>query len=207
MQSHHSLRQILIITCLCWLLLLAASCSPAATTAAIPSPTPTAEATTPAAVLTARDAALAFLRTSANECVPRAGVRWRAAPGGAETPVGFGVYRFTAEDCTITVSYTLDTNAGTLYHVALGDSVTGFCWQAVVDANGRVLRTGVAAANEPGEGNPAALYCTQQGYQYEVRAQQDGRLCGICVFPDGNACNSWAFFNGECGPTTPTENK
>jgi putative hemolysin len=37
--------------------------------------------------------------------------------------------------------------------------------------------------------NPAAVYCSNQGYDY-----QDGR----CVFPDGSSCDAWAFMRGEC---------
>lgn len=182
-----------------WLLLGAVSC--AQTTAepqlSTASPSlPDTEATTP--VITAREAALNFLRTSANECVPRAGVRWQAADMGAEAPAGFGVYRFTAEDCIITVSYFLNNGPNTLYHVALGDSVTGFCWQAVVDTAGRVVRTGAAAVSETDQGNPSAIYCTEQGYTYAVHREANGNLCGVCLFPNGRACKSWAFFNGQC---------
>lgn len=151
-----------------------------------------------AAVIAAREAALKFLRTSANECVPREGVTWQIADIGAPPPAGFGVYRFTAEDCIITVSYLLDSAAGDLYHVALGDSVTGFCWQAIVDAAGRVVMTGAQAVAQTDQGNPSAVYCTEQGYTYSVQPQANGVLCGMCVFPDGRACKSWAFFNGQC---------
>lgn len=40
-----------------------------------------------------------------------------------------------------------------------------------------------------GMANPAAVYCTQQGYE-----SRDGR----CYFPDGTSCEEWAFYNGEC---------
>lgn len=43
-----------------------------------------------------------------------------------------------------------------------------------------------------GQGNPAADFCTNQGYDY-----QNGR----CVFPDGTSCEEWAFFRGECSYT------
>jgi len=40
-----------------------------------------------------------------------------------------------------------------------------------------------------GMANPAATYCTNQGYQYS-----DGR----CVFPDGSSCDAWDFYRGDC---------
>ena len=40
-----------------------------------------------------------------------------------------------------------------------------------------------------GMANPAATYCTNQGYRYS-----DGR----CVFPDGSSCDAWDFYRGDC---------
>ena len=37
--------------------------------------------------------------------------------------------------------------------------------------------------------NPAAVYCSNQGYEYS-----DGK----CIFPDGSSCDSWEFYRGEC---------
>ncbi len=49
-------------------------------------------------------------------------------------------------------------------------------------------------------GNPAAFYCTQvMGYDYQVRSQSDGGQEGVCVMPDGEACNQWDFYTGQCG--------
>ncbi|MFH1311477.1 MAG: DUF333 domain-containing protein [Nanoarchaeota archaeon] len=46
--------------------------------------------------------------------------------------------------------------------------------------------------------NPAAVYCTEQGYNYEIRENPDGSQYGICIFPDGSECEEWAFYSGEC---------
>ena len=150
----------------------------------------------PAEVVGARRAVLDFLRVNANECVPPAGVPWKASLGQA--PEGFGVYRFSAEGCVITVSYPLATGEETLYHVTLRDSVSGLCWQANVNSRGSVVDTGVFAEMLPELANAAAAYCTEQGYEYEIRTQANGIQCGVCLFPDGSACNAWAFFQGEC---------
>ncbi len=142
-------------------------------------------------------ALLDFLRDGANECVLPAGVHWRTSSGKA--PEGFGVYRFTAEECIITVSYPLAMEEA-IYHVALGERVTGFCWQANVDARGRVLATGGAAGLLPELVNAAAAYCKEQSYRYEIRTQPNGSQCGMCIFPDDSVCNAWMFFQGECRP-------
>lgn len=50
--------------------------------------------------------------------------------------------------------------------------------------------------------NPAATYCEQNGYEYEIRTADDGSQSGVCVFLDGNTCEEWAYYRGECGPAT-----
>jgi putative hemolysin len=52
--------------------------------------------------------------------------------------------------------------------------------------------------------NPASVYCTQKGYKLEIRTAADGSQSGICVFPDGSACDEWAYYRGECGPAAQT---
>jgi len=140
---------------------------------------------------------LGFLRESANECVPPPGVIWETLPG--EAPRGFDVFRFDSEGCGMTISYPLPQTGSTLYHVTLHNSVTGFCWQANVDAVGEVVATGLQAGMLPELSNAAATYCTEQGHTYEVREQSDGQQCGECVFDSGESCKAWAYFQGMCG--------
>jgi putative hemolysin len=59
--------------------------------------------------------------------------------------------------------------------------------------------TGIPQANMP---NPASVYCEQNGYKLEIRTAADGSQNGNCVFPDGSACDEWAYFRRECGPAT-----
>lgn len=47
--------------------------------------------------------------------------------------------------------------------------------------------------------NPAAVYCSDQGYQYEIRKDDQGNEYGVCIFDDGTECDAWAYFRGECG--------
>jgi hypothetical protein len=47
--------------------------------------------------------------------------------------------------------------------------------------------------------NPASLYCVQSGYTLVIITNADGGEYGVCVFPDGNECEEWAFFRNECG--------
>ena len=51
----------------------------------------------------------------------------------------------------------------------------------------------------PGTPNPAAVYCQQMGYQYDVREDEAGNQYDVCIFPDGSECDAWCFFKGKCG--------
>jgi putative hemolysin len=53
---------------------------------------------------------------------------------------------------------------------------------------------------QAGMPNPASAYCEQNGNKLEIRTAADGSQNGICVFPDGSACDEWAYYRGECGP-------
>ncbi len=49
--------------------------------------------------------------------------------------------------------------------------------------------------------NPASVYCTENGNKHEINIAADGSQNGVCIFPDGNTCDEWDYFRGECGPT------
>lgn len=50
--------------------------------------------------------------------------------------------------------------------------------------------------------NPASAYCEQQGGQVDIRTDEDGAQQGVCVFEDGSECEEWAFYRGQCQPTS-----
>jgi putative hemolysin len=172
-------------------LLMAGCVAPTAT----PAPEPTADI--PAGVIAARDAVTGFMHEGAILCVPPEGATWQ--PATAQAPDGFGAYAFTAEECTILVTYPLAAPGETLYHANLTNDELGCCWQAQVDSSGQIVATGQAAAVEAS--SPAALYCQQQGHTYEVATREDGTQCCTCTFADGSTCDAWAYFRGECPPS------
>jgi uncharacterized protein len=55
-------------------------------------------------------------------------------------------------------------------------------------------------ATPAGIANPASTYCVEQGGTSEIRTAEDSSQYGVCSFPDGSACEEWAFFRGECAP-------
>jgi putative hemolysin len=52
---------------------------------------------------------------------------------------------------------------------------------------------------QAGTPNPASVYCEQTGNKLEIRTAADGSQNGICVSLDGNTCDEWAYYRGECG--------
>jgi putative hemolysin len=147
-------------------------------------------------VLAARRAVLNFLRDGANECVPPAGVNWKTSTGSA--PQDFDVYLFESEGCFMSVANPLPASSETVYHVALHNGVTGFCWQAHVDAQGEVVASGTRAEMPRPMAEAAADYCLEQGYEHTVKEQADGTRCGVCTFEDGRSCKAWAYYQGMC---------
>ena len=49
-----------------------------------------------------------------------------------------------------------------------------------------------------GMANPAAVYCLEMGYEYQIADGPSGQR-GICIFPDGSRCDAWDFLEGKCG--------
>ena len=46
--------------------------------------------------------------------------------------------------------------------------------------------------------NPSATYCIEKGYRYDMRKAKDGSEYGVCVFKNGQECEAWSYFRGEC---------
>ena len=47
--------------------------------------------------------------------------------------------------------------------------------------------------------NPAAAYCTDMRYQYQVISDAAGGQTDTCTMPDGVVCRAWDFLEGKCG--------
>ena len=52
-----------------------------------------------------------------------------------------------------------------------------------------------------GQPNPASAFCREQGGNLYIITTADGDQYGVCIFPDGSACDEWDFYRGECSPT------
>jgi len=71
--------------------------------------------------------------------------------------------------------------------------LTGCAKQAGKDASDETSNTQLA--------NPASVYCEEQGGKLEIIETAEGQS-GICKFDDRSECDEWAFFRGECSPTS-----
>jgi putative hemolysin len=50
--------------------------------------------------------------------------------------------------------------------------------------------------------NPAAVFCEEKSYKYEIRTNPDGSEYGVCIFPNRAECEEWAFYLGTCNEST-----
>ncbi|MFH7873457.1 MAG: DUF333 domain-containing protein, partial [Candidatus Aenigmatarchaeota archaeon] len=46
--------------------------------------------------------------------------------------------------------------------------------------------------------NLAAVFCKRYGYEYRIEKTNKGEI-GYCIMPNGEACDEWKFYRGECG--------
>jgi len=54
--------------------------------------------------------------------------------------------------------------------------------------------------------NPASVNCSNQGGRIDLRKDAAGNVGGICVFPDGRACEEWALFRDhQCVAPKPVK--
>jgi len=75
------------------------------------------------------------------------------------------------------------------------------CSSNLVQKATKIAATENSPSNMP---NPASVYCEQHGNRLEIQTADDGSQSGLCVFPDGQTCEEWAYFRGECSPAEPT---
>ena len=62
--------------------------------------------------------------------------------------------------------------------------------------------TGSSIESDIGLANPASEYCVEQGYTLHILEDDEGNQYGVCIFPNGDQCDEWAFYRGECDPTS-----
>jgi putative hemolysin len=58
------------------------------------------------------------------------------------------------------------------------------------------------APGQVGLPNPASVYCEEHGGRVDIRSDSEGNQFGMCVFADASECDEWAFYRGECQPSS-----
>jgi putative hemolysin len=69
------------------------------------------------------------------------------------------------------------------------------------------LEPGSNITNNTTIANPASVYCINHGGSSIIITNTDGSQSGICSFPNGLQCDEWAYYRGECAPTTANANQ
>ena len=65
-----------------------------------------------------------------------------------------------------------------------------------LDAAAYIMNNSGICGEGVGLANPAASYCVEMGYEYEIIVGPKGQH-GVCRFPDGLEADAWAFFEGR----------
>ena len=53
--------------------------------------------------------------------------------------------------------------------------------------------------------NQYEALCRAKNFMYEIRMNPDGSEHGVCIFPNGRACDSWDYYFGDCSEETALE--
>jgi putative hemolysin len=93
----------------------------------------------------ARQAVLDYIWQHHDRAAPAPGTTWVEENITPEGLVGSSVYRYTAKDWTITVSYPIVAPEAVVYQVTLTSQVPRLCWEGTVDATGQVTELGAPA--------------------------------------------------------------
>jgi len=111
----------------------------------IPTPAPTTGPTVDR--IGARDAALAYVRTSHGADAPAADLAWVEQHAKPAELVGGEAYQYLAGDWLILVSYPVVMPEQTAYTISMVNFVTGFIWDGRVGAGGQVIEGGQLLLN------------------------------------------------------------
>jgi len=100
-------------------------------------------------ILTARDAALAYLTEHYGGEVPAADMTWTRARITPQGLVGAETYEYRSGHWAVTISYPLVAPDAVVYRVVVSNQRTGFQWQGQVDAAGDVTETQAPTRGTP----------------------------------------------------------
>ena len=103
-------------------------------------------------VLTALDAALAYLSEHHAAQAPEPGMKWAGGRATPEGLVGSETYQYTAEDWVITISYPVVAPENVIYKIVVDNPAAGFHWEGELDAERHLKETVAPEGNSQPEG-------------------------------------------------------
>ncbi len=97
-------------------------------------------------------------------------------------------------------SATYNPNDGQCHDVATGDVTFPTCSGALSwDSVSRTCVDATVPSPPVGMPDPSAVFCSKNGGKLRI-INGPGGQSGMCDFPDGSSCDSWAYYNGSCKP-------
>jgi putative hemolysin len=95
------------------------------------------------------------------------------------------------ENCSSSISCTCPQG-----YVQEGDACNPKCYYSTPKCLMPSIRC--SKQGSTGMANPAAVNCIDKGYNYSIRADENGGQYGVCYKENYTECEEWAFFRGEC---------
>jgi hypothetical protein len=150
----------------------------------------------PEIVLTARDAALAYIREHYAEQAPTPDLTWTGGRATPEGLVGGMTFQYTAGDWVVTVSYPVVAPEAVIYRIVVANQATGLRWEGELDAEQRLRE--IAALT----GLPGWLTYTNEKHGYSFQYPADcfyGPMPAGCKKkpPEERPPECLCFLNGE----------
>ena len=75
----------------------------------------------------------------------------------------------------------------------------------LIGCTARPAMTEAALPKAVGLPNPASVHCLEVGGKLHMERSENGGEFGVCDLPDGQRCEEWALFRGECGKGPPAQ--
>jgi len=166
-----------------------------------PTPTPAVPEGIPAEVLTARDAALIYVRQAYPGEAPPEDLAWIGQGTSSERLVGASSYEFAGGTWLMTIQVPVISPDGVIYEIALGHEETGFCWTGKLDASYGVLESNLDVAAEVLTVRDAILLYVEDNYSHQAPVR-DLVWVGERTTPEGSMGHESCRFSADAWAMT-----
>jgi len=193
-----SRMRVLSIVLVVGLVVAASGCDWSRTT---PTPTPTVPGGIPTEVLTARDAALVYVRQAYPSGAPPEGLAWIGQATSPEGLVGASSYEFVGGTWLMTIQVPVVSPDIVMYEIALGNEETGFRWTGELDASYGVLESNLDVAAEVLTVRDAILLYVEENYSHQAPVR-DLVWVGERTTPEGSMGHESCQFTADAWTMT-----